>query len=166
MTDSVKYHMPIKVFFFAALSLGLSFILEPMEASAGPNFLYNFSFISNIPTGGSIVGQFLVTYPGGNGGSFPYTAIEAMGNVYGFQVAGSNGAIFGLIGPDGFGGNDNWFSTSSPYVTMNGVSFNTTTPSGAAGASFRLSYTGATWAVQDAYNGFGEVYYGTMSVSQ
>lgn len=163
LRDCVKISASSKAILYAGMYVALNFIVVPMEALAGPaSSFYNFSFISNIPTGGSIVGQFEVT-PGGNGGSFPYTIINITGNVDGFQVAGSNGPIFGLIAPGNFGGNDNWFTTSSPYVTIYGVSFNTNSSSG---ASFRLSYTGATWAVQDAYNGLGEVYYGTMSVSQ
>jgi len=162
LTDYEKISASSKAILYAGLSVALSFILEPMEVLAGPaSSFYNFSFISNIPTGGSIVGQFEVT-PGGNGGSFPYTIINITGNVDGFQVVGSNGPIFGLIAPGNFGTNDNWYSPNPNYLTGGGVSFQTNSSSG---ASYELSYNGVTWTVQDTYNGFGQVYYGTMTSS-
>jgi hypothetical protein len=151
-----------KIVLIILLSLAMKLIVDPKQAWAGPaSIYYNFSFLSSIPVGGSITGQFEVIN-GGNGGSFPYTITGITGNVYGFQVEGSNGSIYGLIQPGNFGGNDNWFSSDSPYVTGNGVSFHTNSQSG---ASFQLLYNGATWVVQDTYNSFSEDYYGTMTTS-
>ena len=94
LTDYLKISDSSKVVLVAAVSVALTYILWPMEAQANPgSIFYNFSFLSNIPTGGSIIGQFEVA-PGGNGGSFPYTIINITGNVDGFQVVGSNGPIF------------------------------------------------------------------------
>lgn len=160
MKHFVKSFVSSKIILVAGLSLVLTYIVWPMDAQAEPtSSFYNFSFTSNIPTGGSILGRFEVI-PGGNGGSFPYTITGITGNVTGFQVVGSNGPIFGLIAPGNFGSNDNWFSPNLNYVTGGGVSFHTNSSSG---ASFELSYNGVTWTVQDTYNGFGEVYYGTMT---
>lgn len=146
----------------SAFSLAMFIILGPIEAWADPaSIFYNFSFLSNIPSGGSITGQFEVI-PGGNGGSFPYTITGITGNVTGFQVVSSNGSIFGLIPVGQFGPNDNYFSPNFSYVTGGGVSFHTNSQDG---ASFQLFYNGVTWVVQDTYNNFSQDYFGTMTTS-
>lgn len=163
MQKYTKNHVKGNVILTASLFVILTLILGPIHALADPaSIYYNFSFTSNAPTGASITGQFEVI-SGGNGGTFPYTIIGITGNVSGFQIPDSDGSIYGLIPANQFGYNDNYFSPNSPFVTFgSGVSFRTNSQSG---ASFNLFFNDPSWAVQNTYNGSGQVYYGIMTSS-
>ena len=135
MRQRAKNHVVAKALRLAAVSVALGITSGPMEAWAYGNIFYNFSFIG---IAGNVSGQFEVQ-PGVSGDTdFPDLIVGINGTVSGFT--NGSGSFNTLLNPGVYANNDNWFSSASPWLTLNGVSFQSD------GTNFVLFNSGtATW---------------------
>ncbi len=131
----VKYSGAAKALRVATLSLALTIILGPMEAWANGNTFWDWTFTGVIA---SASGTFEVN-------SSNVIVGISNGTVTGFPGSASN--ITSLLAPGSFppgvsAANDNIFNPSSPFLSTNGVSFNTNIP-------LNLYFSGTIWEMYD-----------------
>ena len=127
----------------------------PQVASAGSNSIYTFTFTPIPGFNGSASGWFEVASGGGDL-QFPDTIVNVGGFVSGF--GSGNGTITGILSPNTYLSNDNFFSSSdgSSYLDNFGVGFQTD-------KQFNMSYYDDSWQLQ--INASDPVSTGSLAIS-